>query len=355
MRTSSEALQKSTEFLQTEVKPISQEIDISADVLRSVLTKMGHADLLALKRPVEFGGPALTEPEFRIFQEQCARYSGTLAFLQTQHQSAAGLIASSPNTELKNAYLPKMGTGEKMVGIGFSQLRRSGPPVMTATPNPQGFILHGSVPWITGFSYYSEFIVGATLPSGEALFAVVPLTRQNGISVSEPMKLAAMEMAMTVSAEFSEFQIDTSKVVITRPPGWIIKNDQINIALQGHFAIGCALGSLDVLEAAYERRKSDAIKSTLEELKSELQKCRDETAKAQHSVEEETTEERLKVRAWAIDLAFRCAQGAIVASSGAANSLKHPAQRLYREALVYAVSAQTTPIMEASLSRLVRQ
>ena len=71
-------------------------------------------------------------------------------------------------------------------------------------------------------------------------------------------------------------------------------------------------------------------------------------------MDEETTEERLNVRAWAIDLAARAAHAAVTASSGAANSLEHPAQRIYREALVYTVSAQTTPIMEATLRRLVR-
>ena len=37
----------------------------------------------------------------------------------------------------------------------------------------------------------------------------------------------------------------------------------------------------------------------------------------------------------------------------AANSIHHPAQRVYREALVYTVSAQTTAIMEATLKRIV--
>jgi alkylation response protein AidB-like acyl-CoA dehydrogenase len=129
----------------------------------------------------------------------------------------------------------------------------------------------------------------------------------------------------------------------------------INIALQGHFAIGCALGGLDVLEGAYERRKEPFLASTLETLQTELEACRAETAAAQMLAGEETTEERLRVRAWAVDLAFRCAQAAIVCSSGASNSLKHPAQRIYREALVYSVSAQTTAIMAATLGRLTRK
>lgn len=52
---------------------------------------------------------------------------------------------------------------------------------------------------------------------------------------------------------------------------------------------------------------------------------------------------------------LRCANAAITVSSGAANYQDHPAQRVYREALVFAVSGQTTAVMEATLAELIRQ
>ena len=159
---------------------------------------------------------------------------------------------------------------------------------------------------------------------------------------------------MTVSVELSEFFVPEDRVAFTQPAGWIANSDAINIALQGHFAIGCALGGLDVVEAAYQRRKEPFLAETLAALRSELEACRAETAEAQKLAGEETTERRLQVRAWAVDMAFRCAQAAVVSSSGAANSLSHPAQRIYREALVFSVSAQTAPIMEATLARIRR-
>ncbi|WP_293068094.1 MULTISPECIES: hypothetical protein [unclassified Moorena] len=67
----------------------------------------------------------------------------------------------------------------------------------------------------------------------------------------------------------------------------------------------------------------------------------------------QTFEQRLQLRTWAINLAGRCAQAAVTVSSGAANYKHHPAQRVYREALVFTVSGQTTAIMEGSLARLV--
>lgn len=336
---------------------------------------------MALRRPAEYGGPEISEEAFRHFQEACARYSGTLSFLQTQHQSAGSMIAKSDNEALRDEYLPKMGSGEKLVGIGFSQLRRGGPPIMRAAQAPGGYLVEGHVPWVTGFDFYPEFLLGATLPDGRAVFAVAPLrstplphpsfsrdvgsdapegkprekNEEGRIRISEPMRLAAMEAANTVTVDFENYFVPDEKVCFIKEAGWIKNNDQINIALQGHFALGCARAGLDILKAAAEKKNLDFARSACSTLEKELGECREQTRLAQKGVSlEEATDERLKVRAWAIDLAVRCAHAAVTASSGAANSIDHPAQRVYREALVYTVSAQTTQIMEATLDRLTR-
>jgi len=310
---------------------------------------------MAMKRPARFGGPEMPEPMFRDFQEEVARTSGALAFLQTQHQSAVSMLSRGENEVLAAEYLPQMGDGRKLVGIGFSQLRRSGPPVMRAAAADGGYILEGHVPWVTGWDFYEEFIIGAALADGRAVFGIVPLRKEAGIDVSEPMRLAAMGSANTVTLDFDRYFLPNERVSFHRPPNWIRENDQINIALQGHFALGCAEAGIDVVRESAERKSLPFLSDAADRLGEELLRCREATAEAQKTVAEETTQARLEVRAWAIDLAVRCAHAAIAASSGAANSVEHPAQRIYREALVYTVSAQTVPIMEATLSRLTRK
>lgn len=352
-------LQKAIQFLQEEVRPHAQEMDRDPEALRKALDGMCRNHLMAFKRPMEYGGPEIGEASFRTFQEEVARTSGSLAFLQTQHQSAVGMIGKSDNRSLKTEYLPKMADGKRLVGIGFSQLRRPGPPIMRATQVEGGYVLEGHVPWVTGWSFYPEFLVGATLPDGQAVFGIVPLTAQVGVTISEPMALAAMESAMTVTCDFKDFFVTNEKIAFVKPAGWVQNNDTINIALQGHFALGCAMGALDVLKAAAEKRGFGFLHDAHGRLEAELNECKSATTQAQKGLNDEATaapitEQRLAVRAWAIELAVRCAHAAITASSGAANSLAHPAQRIYREALVYTVSAQTTPIMEATMGRLVR-
>jgi len=339
-------------FLREVVAPRAEEIDQSIDAMRETLAEMCERGFMALKRPTAYGGPDMPETEFRQFQVASARVSGAFAFLQTQHQSAVALISRSDNESLKAEYLPKMANGERLVGIGFSQLRRPGEPTMRATEVEGGYVLDGHVPWCTGFGFYGEFLVGAQLPDGRALFAIVPLVSGPGVRVSEPMKLAAMETAQTVTIDFEGFRVGPEKVVFIRERGWIQNNDRINIALQGQFAVGCALAGLDVLAANRERRPSAFMDATYEALRKEVEEAQRQLEAYVGVTSEESTPARLAIRVRAIDVMQRCAWAAVTSSSGAANYLSHPAQRVLREALVFTVSAQTSAVMEGTLRQL---
>ncbi len=346
-------------YLGEHVGPNAAEIDLCPDALGKALDGLGKRNLLALRRPLKYGGPDLGDSAFRTFQESVARWSGSLAFLQTQHQSAVSMIARGDNEGIKDRCLPKMGNGELLMGIGFSQLRRPGPPLLRAEACSGGFLIDGHIPWITGLGFFSEVLIGAALPDGSAVFGIIPLqdveSPGSAIKLSPPMRLAAMESAQTVTADLRSWILKDSDVAFIKPPGWIHANDQINITLQGFFALGCARGGLDVLLKAHHKRSAAFLLDAWNKLDEELSQCREAMVVAQRLSGEETTDEKLQLRAWAIELAARCTHAAVASSGGAANDIRNSAQRLYREALVYTVSAQTSPIMEATLKRLVRR
>ena len=340
-------------FLRERVAPRAAELDRSPEALAEALREAGDAGLLALKRPLEYGGPALGEADFRVFQEECARASGSFAFLQTQHQAAGGMIARHAEPEFAARLLPHMANGDRLVGVGFSQLRRGGPPLVRAEPQADGaYLATGHVPWATGGGIFREYLLGATLPTGESLFAVVPLGTVAGQTMNPPMRLAAMESAQTVTLDLDGLLVPPDAVAFVKPPEWIRDNDNFNIALQSGFAFGCVEGSLDVLRAQAQRPGKEFVAEYADRLAAELAGLRARTAASASETSEESAPMRLTLRAEAVELAVRCAHAAVTASSGAANSLDHPAQRLYREALVYTVSAQTLPIMRATLDLL---
>ncbi|MBD2431885.1 MULTISPECIES: cyclase family protein [Fischerella] len=346
-------------YLLNSVAVKANEIDSNPDTLMQALQGLRDLGLLALRVPHNWGGKEVSEETFSDFQELVARYSGALAFLQTQHQSAAAMLAASSNSVLKQEYLPRIGKGELLVGVGFSQLRRGGEPLTLAKLVPGGYQLDGVVPWVTGWGMFDDFIVAATLPDGRAVFGVVPFqdTYQNStskITFTSPTELAAMTSTNTVTANLNSYFLPQERVVSIKPVGWIHENDKNNVLRATFLATGCAFAGLDIIESALKTKSLPAIANALTAFQQELNHCRTAIRRLQKNTHAQLLE-KLQLRSWAIDLATRIAHAAVTVSSGAANYLHHPAQRVYREALVFTVTGQTSAVMEATLERLSRR
>jgi len=340
-------------YLKECVVPRAEIIDSDSEALKIALAGLENRSLLALRVPQKWGGADIPPELFYQYQELTARYSGALAFLQTQHHSATAMIASSDNEMLKSRYLGAIAQKELRLGVGFSHLRRSGNPAVTATPTKDGYLLSGNIPWITGFRLFQKFIVAAVLPDNRAVFGVLPfanIDREYGkIAVSEIMQLIAMNSTNTVTATLDNWLLHESEIIAVKPVGWIAENDSKNILNFVPGTFGCIRAGLDVIATVATAKDSPVIAVASRKLEQKLDRLKQHFPQSQHS----SKAEQLALRAEAIDLAVRCGHAAVVVSSGAANGTLHPAGRVYREALVYTVSGQTKDVMEAELDRIV--
>jgi alkylation response protein AidB-like acyl-CoA dehydrogenase len=337
-------------FLADWVRPRAGDIDQNLPALKEALDEFGRRGLLGLRIPREFGGLELSPLDFRRFQEASARASGALAFLESQHQSACGLIVRAPNAALRARILPRLARGDDRAAIAFSHLRKSGDPALRATPTAGGYRLNGHLPWVTGWGLFSHCVTAATLPDSRVLFAWHPLTATPSLQPSKPLDLAAMGVTQTVAIEVRDLHIADADVVDLHAATWIQENDRIAVALQSPLALGCAAAAVDVLRDEAAKKQNPAMTAAAESLEKELAGVREE---AFHAMEENVDFERsLKARSAAIELAGRSAHAAVLAAAGAGNMVGHPAQRVYREALAFSVLALSPPIQAAALARL---
>ncbi len=343
------------QYFQEKIRPCASAIDQDAETLLEALKGMGDRRLLALNVPQQWGGAELDEYTYRCFQILIARYSGTLTFLQTQHQSAGKRLAKSTNESLKQAFLPSMATGASLMAVSHSHLRRRGQPPVTATPTSQGYEINGIVPWITGWTFFDWVILGAILPTGDALYGMIPFQSSEQpsggkIQLSPPLHLAIMQPCRTVTATLNRWLLTPEYVVMIKSPVTLRQQDCQNVLHQGFYALGCALAGLDILgDILRQNRVSANAKKVYAQLSTEVNLCRERMLLSSNEI---LYERRLKLRVWAINLAGRCSQAAVMASGGAANLLSHPAQRVYREALMFSVFGQTADIRENTLQSL---
>ncbi len=344
-------LETISQYFQEIIAPQATRIDQYPDALQNAIKGMGNRQLLGLKIPQSWGGEGLTDIAYCQYQVMISRYSGALAFLQTQHQSAGGKIAASKNHQLQKAYLPQMSNGLTLVGVAFSQLRRQGKPLIKAIPVAQGYMLQGEIPWITGFGFFHHFILGAIDPDGKEIYSIVPFINTPEIEFSQPMDLVAMKATNTVSAVVKGLLVEKDSIVNIEEVDSIHNRDIKNVLDHGFYALGCAYGALDIIEATYQKKQLPFLKQAYNALHQELTHCSKAMFEAIDSPDA-TFENKLKLRSQIITLAGKCAQAAVVVSSGVANYQNHPAGRIYREALMFTVFGQTTSVMEATLNSL---
>ncbi|MFG6095458.1 acyl-CoA dehydrogenase family protein [Leptothoe sp. ISB3NOV94-8A] len=335
-------------LFQTLIAPQAAQLDRDPTSLHKAFQELGRHGLLGLKVAKQGGGQGWNSEAVYRFTEQLARYSGALVFLQSQHQRCAQELWNSDNLELKQTYLQGAIAGDIGLGVGFSHLRRAQQPIL-AKETAGGYMFNGTVPWITGFGIFEHWMLAAQLPDGRAVFVLAPFHPVKGsLAFSEPMELAALGSTQTVTATLQDWFAPEKLVLDVKPAGWIQQADMGYPLTHNFFALGCAQGGLDILKRA-QSSVFPEIGEAYGRLTHEVCRCREAT----YGTLKNPSEERLRLRAWAIELAVRCGHGAVIVSRGAANFAGHPAQRVYREALAFSVSGQSNGGMRASLERIL--
>lgn len=108
-------------------------------------------------------------------------------------------------------------------------------------------------------------------------------------------------------------------------------------------------------ERPAEARRSAGLADVAASLEQRIAAARDEVNRAAALAgSPEAGDAARSARARCVELGVRAAHAAVTASGGAANLLDHPAQRIFREAMVYTLTAQTSDLQTATLARLVR-
>jgi alkylation response protein AidB-like acyl-CoA dehydrogenase len=329
------------------------QLDRDPEALRVALAELGDRHWLGLRVPARWGGRGVDALTYGRCCETLARDSGALMFLQVQHQSAVAQLATSRNRALQQRWLPAaVQPGGPRLGIGFSHLRRRDRPPVTAISVLGGYEISGQVPWVTGWGCFEAFVLGAPLPDGRVWFGVVPLAamrddRGGAIALGEPWPLAAMMSTQTVPVTLERWFVAEADTVAIEAADWVDRNDRRKALGSAFFALGSAQGAVDCLTALAPRQPE--VGPTLESLTATLAACRT----AVYACDAQAPlGDRLALRGRAIALALQATQIAVIAQGGSANLRDAPAQRLSREALVFATSGQTAAVRTATLAAL---
>ena len=309
-----------------------------------------QAGLLATPRA---GEGALSNEETFLLKKSIAKSSGAFAFLFLQMHSAVGMLSKSPNLKLRERVLSQATKGEKLFGIGFGYLRRKGNIPLTATTKVGGGVrIEGSIPWATGRGYFDELLVGAEREDGRHVLFFLPFQGNQNISLSDDLPLAAMQVTGTCMIRCQNLEIAEDEIVDCLPSDWLERRDFSKLVEGCSYPLGCIERACESLEWSLRNEVDgvgNALVSTLRrEYQTLLERCLSELES-----QIERREIYREIRGQVHELSVRAALAAVAAGGGAANTMQHDGQRVYREALAWTVLSQTKEIKLATLQALL--
>lgn len=343
-----------TEVADRLLAPLAGAVDREEASAADNLRILAEAGLLGLTVPAAYGGVGATVGTVRDCLALLASGCGTTAFVLFQHLGFCGQIARGENEALKAGLLPALAAGRAFGTLAFSHLRRPDSPV-TVVESANGCVFHGRGPWATGWGLADELLLAGTLPDGRFLWAVTPARESEALLVSAPMRLCAASASHTVSLTLRGLFVPREQYVRTSTREQLMADTHTGMLTHCMLSLGATRASVRLLREQGAARSLAFVEAAAATLEAEAERARTRVHHLAGNAEAaDHGDQVLQVRSRCIDLGVRATHAAVVATGGAANSLEHPAQRLYREALLYSVTALTPDLQRDTLKRLLQ-
>ena len=333
----------------TVLEPAAADVDASV-VPKSHLQSLADAGLLGVVAPVEAGGAGASAAVFREVAEHLAGADAATWFVQAQHHTPVRMLAANPSAAA-DRYLPALATGELVAGIAFSHLRQYPKRPVVATQVSGGWRFDGVAPWYTGWGINDVAFLSGVDDAGAVVFGIVPAVETDAIRVQARLRTAALNAAQTVMLAIDNLIVPTADIALRQPHAeWAAADVAQANANPAIFGVGAS--AIRLLRATGEARNEAATVDAAAIYQAQLETVRARCyALADDVPAHEAQDERLDLRAQALELLIAITSGLVAANAGPAMALSSPAQRKAREALFLLVQAQTVPARSATMRR----
>jgi alkylation response protein AidB-like acyl-CoA dehydrogenase len=320
--------------------PHAERVD-QEGVPASHVEAVKRSGLLGVNAPVEYGGSAAPAAVARLTAEILAGACCSTWFVQTQHHTPVMTLAKS-GLPVRERLLGPMARGELLSGVAYAHLRSYPRTPVRVTWERGGWRFDGTVPWYTGWGLNDVMLLAGVTDADEALFAFTEAREQPGVRASQPLRLAALTAARTVSLELTGLWLPDEAVVLRAPYEQWAADDRPKTVNTSPAVFGIAKAALGLLDD----RTAGPLRARLDEVRSRAY------ALADHPEAHKHMDERLALRTKAYDVMRTATTAAVVAGGGRALTLTSKAQRLAREGMFLLVQGQTERSRRAHLDAL---
>ena len=319
--------------------PTAQDVDRATRVPARNLRALADADLFGIAGPVSHGGLDLGVHEMRRVVGTIGGGCGATFFVWVQHHGVVRTVRASPNRDLVDAVLGDLCRGALIAGVAFAHVRRAGPPAVRAVRVDGGWLLEGRAPWATSWGLAHLFAVAAVSATGDVVWAMIRGDNPPGVRAT-PLPLPVFGATGTVELAFDRcFVADDDVALVEDLQRWR-QTDRRRAAVGQPAVLGVAERAVELIEGSADDvaalRAADRLRSDIA-----AAWARDIELVTALSGGEDVVEAASDHRARCLGLGRRATTALLAAVGGRAMDLRHPAQRLAREADFYVIQAQT--------------
>ena len=134
------------DFADTRLAPDYQAREQRGSIEKEIRHGLGQLGLIAPEIPERFGGRGLDRLTSGIVTEEIARGDFNVAYLQVVGSLVGQILAANGRPEVASTWVPKICSGEEIVGIGLTEPHAgsdAGMPRLRAVKDGDGWVLNG--------------------------------------------------------------------------------------------------------------------------------------------------------------------------------------------------------------------
>ncbi|AUT74245.1 acyl-CoA dehydrogenase family protein [Paraburkholderia hospita] len=243
----------------------AEALDIEQSRAGEVLPRLARAGIFGIGVPLALGGGGGSIADAIGAVAQVAQRSVTAAFVLWGHRTFIEYLLNSPNTTLRDRWLPALLTGEIAGATGLSNAMKFLSNIeslqMHAVRQASGWTLNGSLPWITnlrreGFLAAAAFDhAGAASPS---IFAIPNDT--DGAHRSDDLDLIGLRASNTAALTLKDVVLDEQYQISADAPAFLARVRPAFLGLQCGLSLGLARRALAAVAEAGDGTRA-AIRS----------------------------------------------------------------------------------------------
>ena len=356
-------------------KVLAKEMDIDEQervgiVGKNVWRKVGNAGMLCATVPLDYGGPGLDFRYNAVVNEEVA-YAGSSAGFTLHSDIVADYLVAYGSEEQKQAYLPRMVSGELVSAIAMTE-PGTGSDLQgirtTARHDGNHYVVNGSKTYITNGQNADLVIVAAkTDPSlgAKGISLVLIEAGDGGFERGRKLDKVGMNSADTSELFFNDVRVPITRCLGAEGSGFgylmsQLPQERLSIAIS---AQAIAQRAFDEAVSFTKERKAfgksvfdfQNTRFVLADLATKLQVgwAHLDWALARHIAGELTAAEGSAAKLWHTELQGEVCDAALQLHGGAGYMNEYLIARLWRDARVTRIFGGTSEIMKEVIARSI--